>query len=272
MSNDTTEARLAITPAGEPRGDSHSSPMTFRRAIALTAAASLLIGIVVGPIIANHPASAADPTATPEHLISVSGTGTVSVKPDVADVTLGITVSKPTAKDARAAAATAMEAVIAAVKADGVADKDIATVNVSLSPNYDYGSGSSVPRLVGYQFSNTVRVTVRDLNKVAAVVDDSVTAGATNVAGISFRVNDPTAVQAQARQLAMAAARTNANALAQAAGVSIKGVASISEVASSPINYYPSYAAGVAKDSASTPIQTGTTDITVQVSVSYLIG
>jgi uncharacterized protein len=269
MNDKTATAEIESAPAAQAPGQ--PSPVTLRRAIALTAAASLLVGIIVGPIIANHPASATDTTTAPEHLITVSGVGTVSVKPDVADVTLGITVSKTTAKEARDAAATAMTAVIAAVKKDGVADKDIVTINVSLNPTYDYSSGSGAGRLVGYQFSNTVKITVHDLNKVAAIVDDSVAAGATNVQGIAFRVNDPTIIQNQARQLAMTAARSNANALAQAAGVSIKGVASISESGSSPVTYYPTYAAGV-KDSASTPIQTGTTDVTIQVSVAYLIG
>jgi uncharacterized protein YggE len=72
--------------------------------------------------------------------------------------------------------------------------------------------------------------------------------------------------------MAMADARTKADALAQAAGVTVKGVATISEVSvSSPITYYAP-TAGVAKDSVSTPIQTGTTDVTIQVTVSYLIG
>jgi uncharacterized protein len=263
-------AQGATAQAGEA---ARPGPLTLGRIVAVTAAFSLLVGLIVGPIVANHPTAAADTTGTPEHTITVSGSGDVSVSPDVADVLLGVTVTKPTVKDARAAAATAMTAVLAAVKQDGVADKDITTVNLSLNPVYDYSSGNSVPRLTGYQYSNTIKVTVRDLTKVANVVDDTAGAGATTIQGISFRLDNTTPVQAQARKLAMTDARARADALAQAAGVSIKGVASISEVTSSPITYYPQMsAAGVAKDSVSTPIQTGTTDILVQVTVSYLIG
>ena len=271
MNDKTTNAKLeGASMASQPDRPGRPDRLTFGRAIAVTAAASLLVGIIVGPIIANHSATAADPTTPAEHTITVSGMGTVSVAPDVADVVLGITVSKTTAKDARAAAATAMTAVIAAVKKDGVADKDIATVNLSLNPTYDYSS--STQRLTGYQFTNIVKVTVRNLASVAGVVDDAVAAGATNVQGVSFRLDNPKPVEVQARQLAMTDARTKADALAQAAGVSIKGVAQISEVSgSSPITYYAAPALG-AKDSASTPIQTGTTDTTVQVTVSYLIG
>lgn len=289
MNHKVTNARHEPSQPVAAPDAGRSGPLTLGRIVAVTAAASLLVGLIAGPIIANHFTSAAgtpattgtptvsaaatDTTGTPEHTITVSGSGDVSVAPDVADVVLGVSATKTTVKDARAAAATSMTAVLAAVKKDGVADKDIVTVNLSLSPNYDYSSGKSIPTLTGYTYSNTIKVTVRDLTKVAAVVDDSTAAGATTVQGISFRLDDTTTAEAQARQLAMADARARANALALAAGVSIKGVASISEVTSSPVTYYPQAAMGLAAAPAvSTPIQSGTTDITVQVTVSYLIG
>jgi hypothetical protein len=273
MNEGTINARLDRSSVSAAEGSSRPGPLTLGRIVAVTAALSLLVGIIVGPIIANNHAQGADTSGTPEHTIAVSGLGDVSVAPDVADVVLGVSVTKPTVKDARAAAASSMDAVLAAVKKDGVADKDLATVDLSLSPDYDYSSGSSVPRLVGYQFSNTIKVTVRDLANVAAVVDDAVAAGATTVQGISFRLDDPKAVEAQARQLAMTDARTKADALAQAADVQIKGVASIAEVTvSSPIYYAAAGLADKAAAPVSTPIQTGTTDITIQVTVSYLIG
>jgi uncharacterized protein YggE len=165
-----------------------------------------------------------------------------------------------------------MAAVVASVKKDGVDDKDIVTINLSLSPVYDYSNGSA-PKLVAQQFTNTVRVTVRNLKSVPTVIDDAIAAGATTVGGISFRLSDPKMAQSQARALAMADARAKANALTAAAGVSIKGVASITEttVQTTPVPYNYSLDAAKAA-SVSTPIQTGTTDIVVQVSVSYLIG
>lgn len=271
---------------GGQAGSSWADRRGVARLVAVTAGVSLVIGIIVGPIIANNHASAATtstPIATtqpalaaasgaPEHTIAVSGSGLVSVAPDVADVMIGVSIQKPTVKDARAAAATAMTDVLAAVKKDGVAEKDIATVNVSLNPVYDYNN-SGVPRLVGYQWSNTVKITVHDLDKLAAVVDDSAAAGATTIQGISFRLDDPTPQQTQARDLAMADARAKANALAKAAGVTITGVATISESSTTPITYYPQYASAMAADkAASTPIQTGTTDVQIQVTVVYLIG
>jgi uncharacterized protein YggE len=188
----------------------------------------------------------------------------------VADVLIGVMVQKSTVSEAQSSAATSMNAVLAAVKKNGVDDKDVTTVNLSLSPVYDYNNGSA-PKLVGQQFTNTVRVTVRNLKSVAAVVDDAIAAGATTIGGISFRLADPKMAQAQARALAMADARAKANALTAAGGVAIKGVVNITEttVQTNPVPFALDSAAKLA---ASTPVQTGTTDIVVQVSVSYLIG
>ena len=267
------------TPAAPPAVDRPpergAGPITFGRAIAITAAACLVIGIIVGPIISGHATVATDATSTSttvEHTVNVTGAGEVSVAPDVADIVLGVMVQQPTVAAAQSAAATSMAAVVAAVKKDGVDARDILTVNVSLSPVYDYSVSSSTPRLVGQQFTNTIKVTVRDITSLAAVVDDSLAAGATTVGGISFRLNDPKSVQAQARSQAMADARAKADALASAAGVSIKGVASITETTSQPTPVYYSGATDAKAAGVSTPIQTGTTDVLVQVTVTYLIG
>jgi uncharacterized protein YggE len=265
-----TPDRAATTTESTP--GRRLGPITVGRAIALMAAAGLLAGVAFAPMLGSRGATAADPTTSPEHTVTVSGSGDVSIAPDVADLSLGVSVQKPTAAAAQASAATSMTEVIAAIKKNGVDDKDIVTTNVSLSPVYDY-TNSSAPRLTGYQFSNTVKVTIRKLASIAAVVDDSVAGGATTVYGISFRVGDPKAAEAKARQLAMADARARADALASAAGTSVRGVATISEVATqpSPVYYASSMDSGKGA-SLSTPIQTGSTDVIVQVTVSYLIG
>jgi len=242
------------------------------RVMALTAAAALLVGIVIAPNVIGHSA-AADPSTSPDHTVTVSGVGHVSVAPDVADVMIGVMVQKSTVAAAQSAAATSMTSVLAAIKKDGVADKDIVTTDLSLTPVYDYSSGGSAPRLVGQQFSNTVKVTVRNIKSLSAVVDDAVAAGATTINSVSFRLDDPTTVEVQARQLAMKDARSKADVLTAAAGTSVKGVATITETTTqnSPV-YYASAALDSKAAGVSTPIQTGSTDIEVQVTVSYLIG
>jgi uncharacterized protein YggE len=238
--------------------------------------ALLGVGAVAGLVVATAlaPAGGAGParaeSGTGEHTISVTGTGTVTVKPDVADVRLGVSVQKPTVKEAQAAAAQQMDAAVAAVKKTGVKSDDIKTTTVSLSPVYDY-SQNGQQKLLGYQFTNQVAVTVRDISKVADVIDGAIEAGANTVDGVTFRVNNPVAAEAAARTAAMADAKSRAQALASAAGVRITGVATIVETsapAPMPIAY-PATAG--AKDSYSTPISTGTNDIVVTVAVSYTI-
>ena len=249
-------------------------PLPERRTrwLAVGLAAGLLAGTIAMPALAPRGALAADPATPIEHTISVSGVGTIVSVPDVADLRLGVTIARPTVKAARAEAAVAMTKVIAALKALGIADKDIQTINISLQPTYDYNTTGNAPRITGYSLSNGVAVIVRDLDVIGDAIDDALAAGATTVDGVSFRVNDPAGAQQQARTAAMTEARAHADTLAAAAGVTIRGVASISETAS-PVPYPINFAAGaaVAKDVA-TPVQVGTSDITITVAVVYLIG
>ena len=243
-------------------------------------AAGLLTGLLVaatiaGPALAPRPSLAAGGSSTDtEHTITVTGTGTVVVNPDIADVRLGVVVTKPTVKAARETAAEAMTKVIAALKQLGIADKDIQTTTVSLQPAYDYSTQTNPPKITGYNLANGVAVTVRNLDQTGDVIDDSLAAGATSLDGVTFRVHDPAKAQAQARTDATNQAKANADTLAKAAGVSITGVASINEV-SAPVPfpvYYGGAAAAPAADSVKTPIQPGTSDVTITVTVAYLIG
>jgi uncharacterized protein YggE len=207
-----------------------------------------------------------------EHTISVTGTGRIMVKPDVADLSLGVSISRPKAKDSEAAAAEAMANVIAALKAAGVKDEDIQTATVSLQPEYDWSANTQ--RLTGYRTDNIVMITVRDLAKVGDTLDAAVEAGATTVNGLSFRVDDQKPVEVAARDAAMSDAKSKADALAKAAGVNITGVASISEV-STPIPtpiMYATDSAGAAQGKIATPVQPGTVTLEVTVTVTYLIG
>lgn len=240
---------------------------------ALGLVAGLVVAVVGGPALAPHSILAADPTATPEHTISVSGTGSVVISPDIADLRLGVTITAKTVKDARAGNARAMTAVIASLKKLGIADKDIQTTILSLQPVYDYSSNSSAPRLTGYILSNAIAVTIRDLDKVGDAIDGALAAGATTMDGVTFRVADQAAAEKQAREAAMAEAKAKAQTLASAAGVTIKGVASISEtVAPVPYPVYYGAMAGAATRDVATPVQPGTNEVSVTVAVVYVIG
>jgi uncharacterized protein len=200
--------------------------------------------------------------------ITVTGTGSVTLVPDIAHVTVGVTINKTTVKAARADAATAMNAVIAAIKALGVDDKDLQTVGLNLYPQY---GPNGTQQIIGYQISEQLQVTVRDLDKVGDVVDAATASGATDVNGVSFDVSDPAKAMDDARAKAIEAARTTATAMAGAAKVTLGTVLSISESnVSSPGPIF--YAAGAkALDSAATPVQVGTQDLQATVTVVFEI-
>ena len=234
-----------------------------------TAAIAALIVAVAALSVHNAPVAAAPTASDPAtHTITVTGSGKVTVVPDVARVTLGFTSTQPSVKAARSDAATAMTAVIAAVKGLGVADADIRTVALNLYPQY---ANNSPGKIVGYSISEQVQVTIRDLDKVGDVVDAAAGKGATDVGGVSFELADPDTATNQARAAAVAAARTSAEAMAAAGHVTLGAVVAMTDtVVSAP---YPMFmAAGKAADgSIATPVQPGTQDVSAQVTVVFAI-
>lgn len=233
--------------------------------------AGLLAAALTGSVIGPRQLLATDPATSAEHTISVNGTGRVVISPDVADLRIGVVSEAPTVGAARDAAAEAMNGIIAALKQQHIADRDIQTTTLSLSPVYDYRSSETRPHITGYSLANMVVVTIRDLDVVGDAIDGAVSAGATSIDGISFRASDQAAAEKQAREAAMAEAKAKAETLASAAGVSITGVAAISESVS-PVPYPVYYGAPVAEDAARTPIEAGSNEVSVTVAVVYLIG
>jgi uncharacterized protein len=241
---------------------------TLRTLGAMALGASIVaiaaLSVRTGPV-----AGAPTDTTPAAHTITVSANGKVTVVPDVARLNLGVTITRSTVKAARADAAKSMTGIIAAVKAQGVADKDIQTTNLSLYPQY--GSGSA-PKVVGYQISEQIEITVRDLDKAGDVVDTATAKGATDVNGISFDFADPVKVQNDARAAAVTAARASAQAMAGAANVTLGAVVSITDsTPPSPIFYGYGGMKAVPSADAATPVQPGTQDLTASVTVVFEI-
>ncbi len=209
-----------------------------------------------------------DPSS-PSGTIVVSGTGRVTVDPDIAELRLGVAVSRPSVEAARSAAAEAMTAILRAVTAAGVAQRDVRTTLLSVQPRYDYRDGKA-PTLVGYDLANIVEVTARDLAGLGAIIDGALAAGATSLDGLSFRVDDPREAEHAARTAAVAEARSRAEVLAEAAGVAIGGVADIVEGGPPPSWPQPKAARMLVAD-AGTPVEAGTTEISVTVTVTFRI-
>jgi uncharacterized protein YggE len=148
----------------------------------------------------------------------------------------------------------------------------VRTSTLSLQPRYDYRDGRA-PTLTGYELANTAEITVRDLARLGAVIDGSLAAGATSMDGLSFRVADPSVAEREARLAAMAAARAKADVLAEAAGLTIRGVLAIVEgpPAGAPGPRFKAERMAMAAD-VPTPVEAGSTDISVSVTVTFAAG
>jgi uncharacterized protein YggE len=236
-------------------------------------AVGLLVASLAAPAVVTAQTQGED-SDTFRNSISVTGTGRVKAEPDVADISLGVTKQGDEAAEASSKAAEAMESMIAALLEMGIDEADIQTTNLSLNPLYDWNNEPAT--IEGWEANNMVLVTIRDIESIGAVVDAATAAGATNVNGISFRVEDPSESEMTAREAAVADARAKADALAAAAGVTIVGVISISETGGElppPIFMdRGEMAFAAAEDSmAKTPVLPGEVELTVDVLIHYEI-
>ena len=204
--------------------------------------------------------------------LSVSGTGEVYVKPDISVVTLGVEAEAKTVVDAQQQASQAMSAVMTALITNGIADKDIQTMYYSIQPVWNYSTGPngiSKPTLEGYRVSNTVNVTIRNVDNTGTIIDAVTVAGGdlTRVNNISFTIENPKPYNDQARELAIKDAMAKAQQMANVAGVSLGKLLYISESGGSvpvPIAYKEAAGSG-------TSISSGQLEISLSVQVVYAI-
>ena len=198
------------------------------------------------------------------NIITVTGEGEVSIAPDLAMLTAGVTTDGKTAREASEANAKAMTAVMGALKALGIEERDIATTRLSLFPLHD--NKGNEQRITGFQASNQVTAKIRDVAKTADVVDRLVAAGVNDIGGIQFVVSAPSKPLDTAREAAMADAKRKAEIYAKAAGVMLGPATMISEeggIAPPPILMR------TAREVAGTPVSAGEQTQRVSVTVSY---
>lgn len=204
-------------------------------------------------------------------LFTVSGQGKVTVVPDVAFVSLGISVNLPTVKAAQSQANTITNKIAADLKAMGINATDIKTENYSIYPEYDYSRGSG--RITGYRVTADLRIKVSDLEKINQVIDTATADGANTVGGIQLTVDEDRQKELlkEARSQAISEAKAKATELAAAAGISLGRVVNIEE--SSPASPVPYLMAAdkVGRGGAgeSTQIEPGSTDIVTYINLSY---
>ncbi len=232
-------------------------------------AAAVSLGALAGAAPALAQASAAADAAFRATTLNVSAAGETRLAPDMATLSLGVTTQAATARGASQANAAQMSKVVAALKAAGLEGRDLQTSRLSLSPQYAYDQNQP-PRLRGYEASNSVTVTVRDLSKLSQVIDATADAGATNVGGVAFALAQPQAAEDAARRDAVRKLSAKADLYAGAEGLRIARLVNLSETG----GYTPEPPrAGMAMRfkaaDASTPVEAGEIVVRVEVSGVY---
>lgn len=238
-------------------------------------AAVLPMALLAGSLTLGQPARAEGPPPPPHPFISVTGEGRAAVAPDMAMLSLTVTRVGDTAEAALAANSSAMREVIEALKADGLAERDIQTSDFSIFPRYSQpdptrqGSGEQPPKIIGYQVSNGVTLRVRDITKLGAILDRSVTLGVNQGGQITFSNADPAKAVEEARRKAVSDAMEKARVLADAAGLALGPVMSIAENAAQPEPMPMMRAMAVAKEVSPVPIAGGENTYAVTVDMRF---
>lgn len=210
-----------------------------------------------------------------EATIMVSGEGEATVAPDMAVISLAVVRDADTASEALSANSAAMTEVLAALKAQGVAEKDLQTTDFSIQPKYKQETRTDgsyeAPVIVGYTVSNGLTVRVRDLAKLGALIDQSVKLGVNQGGGISFTNDDPEATIEAARKQAVEKAAAKAKTLTEAAGVKLGRVVEISENFARPMPQVYAAAPMAKMADEAMPIASGENLYSVTVNITYAI-
>jgi uncharacterized protein YggE len=212
------------------------------------------------------PTLAADAT-----LLQVSAHGETSRAPDLAQISAGVVTQNLDANAAMRANSQRMNAVIAALKQAGVAERDVQTSSINLEPQYKYVPNQR-PTITGYQVSNTVNVRLRDLTKIGDVLDALVKQGANQINGPTFTIDKPDAAMDAARTDAVKHAQARAELYAAATGLKVRRIVSISESSEAPPPPRPMLMAMAKAADESTPVASGENTIGVDLNVVYELG
>jgi uncharacterized protein YggE len=230
--------------------------------------------LVLGLFIATSITACASPapmalgaTDSSRRSITVVGEGSAVAKPDVARASLGVEITAATVADATRQNNDKMNAVVAKIKSLGIADKDIQTTNYDVS--IQRGRSNEI---IGYRVTNSVSLTIRDLDKVGTILDQATQAGANTIYGISFAVDDTSKLQADARARAMADAQKRADDLARLAGANRGDVLVISEVIqASPVPFMAPGAVAARAAESEPSVEVGEFSLRLRVQVIYAI-
>lgn len=257
-------AFIALAACGS--GDDPAAPASLTDTNSDTEAAITMPTITPNaePLASIHPNS-----IQPETTLQISADASVNREPDIAFIMAGVTSEAETAQQAMADNRAAMNGVFDALKAAGVAQRDMQTSNFSLNPRYDYSNrNGGPPKLTGYTASNQLSVKVRDLNELGETMDALVEAGGNTFSGLRFALDDDRATKNEARRMAMAEALTRAELYASAAGYEVARIVTLSESGGYQPQPMMMARAEMAMERA-TPIASGEVSYSMTVNVTF---
>ena len=249
--------------------------------VALTGALSILALFLLAQTI-TIAANFGRPNVPATDTVTVQGDGQATLPPDVARISFTVENTKATVADAQAATTKQANATLDFVKEQGVAEKDVKTLSYNISPQYSYPNPCTygtvcpdyyrAPKITGYQVSQTVQVTVRDLSKVGAMLGGLGKLGVQNVSGPAFALDDSTAGYDAARADAIAKAKAQAALLAKQLGVSLGKIVNFSESSGGyPYPMMYELGASVSKAASTPDVPTGENTYNASVSITYEI-
>ena len=240
---------------------------------AVLLAGSLIVGGMGLSGVFKGPEKAYAAEDVQKNIVSVTGKGELSIKPDIVYLSIGVNTTAETAQEAQKSNAAKIAKITALLKTTwGIADKDIQSTQFSVQPNYSY-SEKDGQQVKGYIAQHTLQVAYRDLTKVGALLDAASTAGANNIGNAQFGIEDPSAFEAQVIEKAMANADIKAAAIAKAAKRSLGQVVTVTQNddGNNPVVYMETAAMSkaMADKDGSTSVEPGVVKVSTQLSVVY---
>lgn len=204
--------------------------------------------------------------------LEISARGEVKRVPDIATISAGVVTQAADARTALSENSTRMARVVAALRRAGVAERDLSTAQIALSPQYRY-QDNQPPVITGYQASNSVSVRFRDIATSGTILDTLVAQGANQINGPALSIDKPDATLDEARLSAMAAARARADLYARATGLTVKRIVAISESADEQVRPMPMMMRAMSSDAvAKTEVLPGEQSVGVTVAVTFELG
>ncbi|HBK47196.1 MAG TPA: hypothetical protein DDZ67_12345 [Xanthomonadaceae bacterium] len=232
----------------------------------------LALSLVPGAVMTAHAQTAPSYSIPGDAtLLNVSAEAEAKRVPDVATLSAGVITEAADGNTAMRQNAQQMDKVMAAIRAAGIAEKDIQTSGINLSPRYQY-KDNEAPRINGYQASNTVSLKVRDIAKLGKVLDVLAAQGANQINGPSFEIDQPEPVYDEARLAALQKAQARAQTYAKSLGLKVRRIVSISEGQGGGMRPVPMMRAMAMDKAEATPVAPGETTLSINLEVTFELG